>query len=59
MKYTIDVNKIYPLSASKNTKQRKIARIETVSSLFNAYTNKTNKTPKSGGKKRYILLRLS
>ena len=54
----IVLNSIYPFSASKISKQKETNKIATASSLFIDLVNKTNKTDRSGGRNKYILLRL-
>lgn len=50
---------IYPKFASKIIKQKDIKRIEIPSFLSRAFENRTKSRANNGGKKGYILLRLS
>jgi hypothetical protein len=58
VKYTNELNNKKPFSTSKISKSIIISIKEPISSSLSAFIKKKNKTPKSGGKSRYILLKL-
>lgn len=58
-KYIIVLNSRYPFSLSNINKQKETKKTAIKSSFLSALINNKNKTPRRGGKKRYILLKLS
>jgi len=58
-KYIITLKRLYPFSDSNIIIQNIIKKEKRESLCFKELINRKNKTPSIGGKKRYILLKLS